>query len=239
METMTLREAAQRTSRSVTTLRRYIRGGRLAASKRPGRFGPEYFVSGPALSDAGLETRPAASRGELARRPEAAVRGTRPAAVELTVPASLFGELQMKHEQLLVQYGMVRVEGMRVLELRAELEAKQQELDAGEARIRRLRTRFHEESTRLKQLLRGVELEQEGRGLEIAALREKVKALELLTRKSVTNDTIEKQFSEIMVQMRRVDSMSGRLDSSRTEEKQEEDRNSPPWPAGPGPDTDH
>ncbi len=44
METMTLREAAKRTSRSVTTLRRYIRNGRLAARKRPGRFGGfEFF----------------------------------------------------------------------------------------------------------------------------------------------------------------------------------------------------
>ena len=94
METLTLREAAQRTSRSVTTLRRYIRAGRLAARKRPGRFGPEYFVSEPALSDAGLETRSAESRGNLVRRPEALVRNATPAAVELTVPASLFQELQ-------------------------------------------------------------------------------------------------------------------------------------------------
>jgi hypothetical protein len=209
---MTLREAAKRTSRSVTTLRRYIRNGRLAARKRPGRFGPEYLVSGPALTDAGLETRAPENRGELARRREDAGRSATPATVEPTVPAFLFQELQMKHEQLLVQYGMVRVAGMRVLELRAELEAKQQDLDSGEARIVRLRARFQEETTRLKQLLRRVELEQEGRGLEIAALREKVKALENLTRKSVPNETIEKQFSEVMEQMRRVDCMSGRID---------------------------
>ncbi len=237
METMTLREAAKYTSRSVTTLRRYIRNGRLAARKRPGRFGPEYFVSEPALSDARLEAQPPKNRGELARRPEDGGRSATPATVEPTVPAFLFQELQMKHEQLLVQYGMVRVAGMRVLELRAELEAKQQDLDAGEARIRRLRARFQEETTRLKQLLRRVELEQEGRGLEIAALREKVKALESLTRKSVTNETIEKQFSEVMEQMRRVDCMSDRLDAPRSE--QEEDRKPPLWPAEPRQDTDH
>jgi len=234
METMTLREAAKRTSRSVTTLRRYIRNGRLAARKRPGRFGPEYFVSEPDLSDAGLETRPP---GDLARRPEDPGRNTSLAPVELTVPASLFQELQMKHEQLLVQYGMVRVAGMRVLELRAQLEAKQQDLDAGEARIRRLRAGFHQETARLKQLLRRVELEQEGRGLEIAALREKVKALENLTRKSVTNETIEKQFSEVMEQMRRVDRISGRLESPGTEER--EDVKPRHWPSGPRQDTDH
>jgi transposase len=45
MERLSLREAAERTARSVTTLRRYIRAGRLQAQKAPGRFGPEYFVT--------------------------------------------------------------------------------------------------------------------------------------------------------------------------------------------------
>jgi hypothetical protein len=237
METMTLREAAKRTSRSVTTLRRYIRNGRLAARKRAGRFGPEYFVTEPDLSNAGLETRPPGQHGDLARWREDVGRNASPATLELTVPASLFQELQMKHEQLLVQYGMVRVAGMRVLELRAQLEAKQQDLDAGATRIRRLRAGFHEETARLKQLLRRVELEQEGRGLEIAALREKVKALESLTRKSVTNETIEKQFSEVMEQMRRVDRISGRLDSSGPDERA--DPQPPHWPSGPRQDADH
>ncbi len=237
METMTLREAARCTSRSVTTLRRYIRSGRLVAHKRPGRFGPEYFVSEPALSEAGLDARPASSSGELARQPEQLGLSTAPAPVEATVPVFLFQELQMKHEQLLVQYGMVRVEGMRVLQLRADLESKQRDLDAGEARFRHLRAGFQQETTRLKQLLRGVELEREGRGLEIAALREKVKAFEKLTRGSITNETIEKQFGEVMEQMRRVDHMSGRLESPRTGEK--EQRKPPPWPSGPLQESDH
>lgn len=114
----------------------------------------------------------------------------------------------MKHEQLLVQYGMVRVGGMRVLELRAELDSKQRELEASEARIARVRRKFREETQRLQQLLRRVELEQEGRGLEVAALREKVRALEMLTRNSATNATIEKQFSEVMEQMQRIDRMT-------------------------------
>jgi len=37
---MTLREAAERTDRSVTTLRRYIRNGRLRAEMREGRYDP-------------------------------------------------------------------------------------------------------------------------------------------------------------------------------------------------------
>lgn len=207
METMTLREASSRTSRSVTTLRRYIRSGRLAADKRRGRFGPEYFVSEQALSDAGLDAGAAPPGGELARSPRNA-----PAPADSGqgfVPVSLFQELQMKHEQLLVQYGMVRVGGMRVLELRSELEAKQRELEASELRIAELRRKFREETGRLKQLLRRVELEQEGRGLEISALREKVRALETLTHNSPTDATIEKQFSEVMEQMRRIDRLSG------------------------------
>lgn len=233
MGTMTLREAANRTSRSVTTLRRYIRSGRLVASKRPGRFGPEYFVSEPALSEAGLETRPVS---DLARRSPSLSPVAVPRVADLTVPVSLFQELQMKHEQLLVQYGMVRVAGMRVLELRAELESKQSELDSGEARIGRLRGQFHEETSRLKQLLRRVELEQEGRGLEIAALREKVRALEMMTRRSGTNETIEKQFSEVMEQMRRVDRLSGRP-ASPTSSEGDQERSA--RPRGPRPDPDH
>ena len=51
-------------------------------------------------------------------------------------------------------------------------------------------------------------LEQHGRGLELSALREKIRALEMLTRNAVTNDSIEKRFSEVMEQARRVDRLS-------------------------------
>jgi hypothetical protein len=139
----------------------------------------------------------------------------------------------MKHEQLLVQYGMVRVGGMRVLELRSELEAKRRELEASEARIARLRRKFRDETTRLKQLLRRVELEQQGRGLEVAALREKVRGLEMLTRNSATNATIEKQFSDVMEQMRRIDHLTGQPASSPPKE------NGGPWPPAPADEMDH
>ena len=232
MERMTLREAAGRTSRSVTTLRRYIRSGRLLAEKRRGRFGPEYFVSEEALSAAGLDPDAAHEPAGLVRRSAASleVEGRVPA--DSSVPVSLFQELQMKHEQLLVQYGMVRVGGMRVLELRSELEARQRELEASEECISRLRGKFREETGRLKQLLRRVELEQEGRGLEIAALREKVRGLELLTRSSMTDATIEKQFSEVMEQMRRIDRISGRSRPATDDETR-------PRPVAPEDKTDH
>jgi hypothetical protein len=234
MQSMTLREAARRSSRSVTTLRRYIRSGRLAAQKRRGRFGPEYFVSERALAEAGLEPGPREDAGDLVRRPtRAPATTTDPAPSEPTVPVSLFQELQMKHEQLLVQYGMVRVGGMRVLELRSELEAKRRELEASEARIARLRRKFRDETSRLKQLLRRVELEQQGRGLEVAALREKVRGLEMLTRNSATNATIERQFSDVMEQMRRIDHLTGQRASSPAK------KDGGPWPPAPADEMDH
>jgi len=199
LKTMTLRDAARRTARSVTTLRRYIRSGRLKADKRLGRFGPEYFVSEQQLADAGLEI-----------QQDAPIAAPAPAAhpqppAHYSIPVTLFQELQMKHEQLLVQYGMVRVGGMRVMELRAELESKQRELAESETRIRKLTRKFNEETDRLKSTLRRVEFEQEGRGLEIGALREKVRALEMLTRNSTRTESIEQQFSEVLDQIRRVD----------------------------------
>src|SRR5678815_3953039 len=51
---MTLREAAERTDRSVTTLRRYIRNGRLRAEMREGRYGPGQVLEGDEVLGAGL-----------------------------------------------------------------------------------------------------------------------------------------------------------------------------------------
>ena len=68
MEPMTLREAARRTSRSITTLRRYIRSGRLQAEKRQGQFGPEYLVHEHQLAGAGLSPDPPENSSALAPR---------------------------------------------------------------------------------------------------------------------------------------------------------------------------
>jgi len=125
MERMTLREAAQRTARSITTLRRYIRSGRLRAEKRFGRFGPEYYLASQDLTEAGLELEsnlPAA----IPVSADAITRAVAPAPVQsvaaMGVPISLYQELQMKHEQLLVQYGMIRAAGVRSMELQKRLE---------------------------------------------------------------------------------------------------------------------
>jgi excisionase family DNA binding protein len=225
MERMTLREAAARVNLSVTTLRRYIRSGRLRAEKLPGRYGPEYFVSWNALDEARLrEDAGASNLPEPVRRPP---RAPAQASFRDTLPIGLDQELQMKHEQLLVQYGMVRASGLRTLEIQGELDAKRREIEECRAEIARLRERLGKETAILRQKLRDAEMEMEGRGMEIAALREKVRALEMLTRNAVTNETIERQFASVMEQMRVVDRLS--------EERDPAHRPRRPWPPGERP----
>jgi hypothetical protein len=240
MERLSLREAAVRTARSVTTLRRYVRGGRLAAEKLPGRFGPEYFVTWADLEAAGLS-----ANGTPAARPEPgngalAIFGSGahpvPAApldrvLRETVPVSLFQDLQMKHEQLLVQYGMVRAGGLRVLEMQSELESRRRQLEEAQAETARVKERVAREAGDLRKRLREAELELEGRRVEAAALREKVRALEMLTRNSVTNEAIERQFADVMEQVRRVDRLSAEHEAIEP---------GSPWPTrGPAPDPEH
>ena len=215
---MTLREAAARTSRSITTLRRYIRSGRLHAEKHYGRFGPEYFVSERDLAEAGLDREPPAHALELAPAPRhasplpAAVGAYDPRLLREIVPLALFQELQMKHEQLLVQYGMVRAGGLRAMELRADLEAKQQRLEEAEAAIERLRRGHEDEVTRLRREIREAQFELEGRRLEIDALLAKVRALEMLTRNAVTSETIDQQLRRIHEQARRAGQLPAEAD---------------------------
>jgi hypothetical protein len=222
MERMSLREAAARAARSVTTLRRHIRSGRLQADKLPGRFGPEYFVTEAQLDAAGLDAADAASPAP--RTPSAGTALARRAASDLaleaplerlirdTVPITLFQELQMKHEQLLVQYGMVRAGGLRVLELQAELDERRRHLDDAQAENVRVKERLAKEAGELRKRLRESELELEGRRIEASALREKVRGLEMLTRNRITNETIERQFSEVADQMRRVERLTAEQD---------------------------
>jgi len=210
MDRMTLREAALRSSRSITTLRRYIRSGRLRAEKRAGRFGPEYFVSDRDLSAAGLEP-----RSDGASLPVRADRRTilspQRSDGEI-VPLSLYQELQMKHEQLLVQYGMMRAAGLRAMELQEELRTHESRARDRDVEIARQRKELEESSLRLQRKLRVAHLELEGRGLEISAFREKVKGLEMLTRNAVTNETIDRQFDAIASQRRRIDALRRRTD---------------------------
>lgn len=223
MDRMNLREAAERTTRSITTLRRYIRDGRLRAEKLHGRYGPEYFVSGDDLSHAGLHASP--DEHPVPQGPSAlpAAPGALERIFRESVPMSLYQELRMKHEQLLVQYGMVRAGGLRILELQPELDAKRRQVDACQAEIARLKERLSRETSLLRKKLREAELELEGRHLENASLREKTRALEMLTRNAVTSETIERKFSEVLEQSRIVDMLTTRQDSDGVA--------SPSWPA--------
>lgn len=245
MERMSLREASERTARSVTTLRRYIRSGRLRADKLPGRFGPEYFVTIEQLGAAGLDAPDPGSapadpppRGEtaLAARATAALGAINAPLERLlrdTVPITLFQELQMKHEQLLVQYGMVRAGGLRVLEMQAEIDARRKQIDDAQAENVRVKERLAREAGELRKRLREAELELEARRLEAAALREKVRGLEMLTRNSVTNEAIDRQYSEVMAQMKRVDRLTAEQDTG-------EPRPAAPRPVrGPHADPEH
>ncbi|HXV75851.1 MAG TPA: helix-turn-helix domain-containing protein [Candidatus Polarisedimenticolaceae bacterium] len=217
---MTLREAAELTRRSITTLRRHIRSGRLHAEKRYGRFGPEYFVSEQDLTDAGLDT-------EVRALDRVSARGSSPATSQPTgselasyavgggwlrdiVPLSLYQELQMKHEQLLVQYGMVRAGGLRAMEIRAELDRTQQQLDRAGQESARVQRALRDANSRLESDLREARLELEGRQLVIAALEEKTRALEMLTRNAVTNEALDVQLEELRQQRLRVDDLKQR-----------------------------
>jgi hypothetical protein len=239
MERMNLREAARRSARSVTTLRRYIRSGELLADKLPGRFGPEYFVTLEQLAAAGLDapgTAPVPTTSHLvARSPSLPSPVTAPLdrVLRETVPISLFQDLQLKHEQLLVQYGMVRAGGLRVLDMQAELETRRRQIEDAQAENSRVKERLAREAGELRKRLREAELELEGRRVEAAALREKVRGLEMLTRNRVTNEEIDRQFSDVMEQMRRVDRLTA-------EQDKKEATPGGPWPErGPHPDPEH
>ena len=128
---------------------------------------------------------------------------------------------------------MVRAGGIRVLDMQAELESRRRQIDDAQAENARVKQRLAVEAGDLRRRLREAELELEGRRIEGAALREKIRGLEMLTRNNVTNEAIERQFADVMAQMRRVDRLTAEQDlreptSGRT------------WPAhGPHPDPDH
>ena len=247
MERISLRDAAKRTVRSVTTLRRYIRSGRLGADKLPGRFGPEYFVTAEQLAAAGLDMQDpgsvpigpvrsvTAGSGLVARSASSLSVASAPLnrVLRESVPIFLFQDLQLKHEQLLVQYGMVRAGGLRVLEMQAELDTRRHQIEDAQAENTRVKERLAREAGDLRKRLREAELELEGRRVEAAALREKVRGLEMLTRNNVTNDEIDRQFSDVMAQMRRVDRLTA-------EQEVKDPPSQGPWiPRGPQPDPEH
>lgn len=172
MSDLTIREASRLIGRTPATLRRYIRSGRLHAEKEIGKFGEEYRIRRDDLLALGFtpadpEDPPS---GTLVRAPSAA-----PALPADAVPISLYNELLMKHEQILVQYGMIRAGGQKLLEFKADAEQKTEELQRQQERYQGLRQRALKEIGLLRKQLREMEIVLEERNIAIAVLEERVK----------------------------------------------------------------
>jgi len=177
MKTLTIRQASQAMGRAPATIRRYIKAGRLPAEKEPGKFGEEFRIREEDLQGLGWV------HGESERAPVPSVPAPLPArwgeAAERWVPRDLYQELVMKHERLLVQYGMVRAGGVKLLEARADLEMKDSLLAEREREIREFKERSEKETGFLQNHLRQAEIEIEDRNIEIALLQEKLRQLEM------------------------------------------------------------
>jgi excisionase family DNA binding protein len=176
MTHLTIREASQLIGRTPATIRRYIRSGRLKAEKQIGKFGEEYRIPREDLLALGFTpAEPGDDRGSgtLVRAPAAA-----PAAVAPdVVPLSLYNELLMKHEQILVQYGMIRAGGQKLLEYKADAESKAEEIRDARERYDALRQRALKEIGLLRKQVREMEIRLEERGIEVTLLQEKIEGL--------------------------------------------------------------
>jgi excisionase family DNA binding protein len=190
---LTIREASRLISRTPATVRRYIRSGRLKAEKEIGKFGEEYKIRREDLLALGFS-----AEADLPARVAQAVPAVREAASkEVMVPVSLYNELLLKHEQLLVQYGMIRAGGQKLFEYKAVAETKDEELKKTEDRYRALRARAIREIQFLRKHMREAEIEVEERNIEITLLQEKIKRLEAAAAHAATDDGFDKNLVEI------------------------------------------
>lgn len=184
MTTLTIRQASEVVGRAPATIRRYIKSGRLPAAKDQGKFGEEFRIRMEDLQSLGLARTepPAPAPGAAQPDGDLPVRWA-PAppvvSAEPGIPRDLYAELVMKHERLLVQYGMVRASGVKMLEARADLEAKDSLLSEREREIREIKERSEREIGFLQNHLRQAEIEIEDRNIEIALLQEKLRRLEM------------------------------------------------------------
>ena len=203
---MTLRQAAERTGLSATTLRRYIKAGKLKARLIPGRYGPEYVVDEEALEEARLDGQtnipPRSSQSDAEEKPahsparrEAAPPGGGTAD---SVPGLLYRELLMKHEHLLVQYGMLRVSGQQLYEIRQEAEQKAEEARRAAAELRRQRERHAREIGELKTKLRRAELEIAERETRVRELEQRLTRVEMELRNASTARAMDAEFARIV-----------------------------------------
>lgn len=186
MEPLGIREVARRVKLHPATVRRYIKQGRIQAMKVEGKFGEEYRIEEKdveILRRAARET-PTAQvvPARDARRPV-----TRLAPVDALdqhlrnfVHVSVFNELMMKHEQLLVQFGMIRASGQKLLDFKAELDLKNGEIKQKNQEIQELKRRIIKEVDFLTRHLREAEIEIEEKNFQITMLKEKIRNLELI-----------------------------------------------------------
>ncbi len=208
---LTLRQAAERTGMSATTLRRYIKAGRLRARLVPGRYGPEYVVELDELRHAGLwdgssePLAPSPARGTVTAAPASTagapgsalvvpVPPAPPVVAAEGVPLTIFRELLMKHEQLLVQYGMLRVSGQQVHEVRRDAERKAADAARSADELGRIRDRHAKEIGLLKARLRQAELLLAEREDEIGRLRQELQRQEMAVRNAGRAGAIDAEF---------------------------------------------
>jgi len=209
---LTLRQAAERTGMSATTLRRYIKGGRLRARLVSGRYGPEYGVELDELRHAGLwdgssePPSPLPVRAASGAAPTSAGKGlvvpvppSPPAVAAEGVPLTIFRELLMKHEQLLVQYGMLRVSGQQVHEVRRDAERKAADAARVADEMVRTRDRHAKEIGLLKARLRQAELLLAEREEEIGRLRQELQRQEMAVRNASRVGAIDAEFQRAFV----------------------------------------
>lgn len=208
---LTLRQAAERTGMSATTLRRYIKGGRLRARLVPGRYGPEYGVELDELRHAGLWDGSADPPAPLPARTAGSAPATGasalvvptppspPAVAAEGVPQTIFRELLMKHEQLLVQYGMLRVSGQQIHEVRKNAERKAADAAQVADELARIRDRHAKEIGLLKARLRQAELLLAERDEEIGRLRQELQRQEMAYRNANRASAIDAEFQRAFV----------------------------------------
>lgn len=194
MMLLTIREASHLIGRTTATLRRYIRSGRLRATKEMGKFGEEYKIGRDDLLALGFS--PVSIDLPVKVKP-APIAAAPAVSSEDRVPVSVFNELLMKHEQILVQYGMIRAGGQKLLEYKAEAEATAQDLKQARERYQALRARAAREIKNLQQQIRQSAIQVEDRNIEITLLQEKIKRLEMSAAGSGLRDSFDTKVVEI------------------------------------------
>jgi excisionase family DNA binding protein len=201
MTHLTIREASQLIGRTSATIRRYIRSGRLAAEKQAGKFGEEYRIRREDLLGLGFSPSdpPVPSESALVKAAPASL-----APPIDGVPISLYNELLMKHEQILVQYGMIRAGGQKLLEYKADAEAKTAAIEREKERYQSLRQRAVKEIGFLRKRLREMEMRLEEQRIEIALLQEKGRRIDPSGPASSPGGSFEATLMEIKDQERAI-----------------------------------